>query len=67
MVFSPSLYVEVIITLSNDGSSIIIGFTSFSLVYLLGIRYLLPLLEGFSGSIEAYFVDLLRLIYILLV
>ena len=66
MVFLLSLYVEVIIVLSSDGFFTIIGFTSFSLVYFWGIYYVLLLLEDFPGSIGACFVDLLRLIRILL-
>ena len=67
MAFLLSLYIEVIIILNNDGSFTTVGFISFSLVYLLGIRYLLPLLEGFPGNIEVYSISLLRLVYILLV
>ena len=67
MAFSLSLYIEVIIVLNSDGSSTTVGSTSFSLVYPLGIRYLLPLLEDFLGNIEAYSINSPELIYIFLV
>ena len=53
------------VILSNDGSFTTIGFTSFLLVYLLGIRYPLSLLEYFLDSIKVYFTNPPRLIYIL--
>ena len=67
MAFSPSPYMEAIVTLSSDGSSTTVGSTSFSLIYPLGIRYLLPLLEDFPGNTEAYSIDPPEFIYILLV
>ena len=66
MVFLLSLFVEVIIVLNSDGFSTTVDSTSFLLVYLLGIYYLLLLLGGFPNSIKAYFIDLLGLIRILL-
>ena len=67
MAFSPSLYVEAIVILSNNGSFTTVGFTSCLLVFPLDIRYLLPFLEDSLGSILVCSVDPLRFAYILLV
>ena len=66
MVFSLSPYMEVMVVLSNDGFFITVGSISFLLVFLLGIRYLLPFLKGFPGSILVCSINLLRLSHILL-
>ena len=59
MEFSLSPYIEAIVVLSNDNSSTTTGSTSFLLVFLLGIRYLLLLLLSFLGNIKVYSIDLL--------
>ena len=66
MAFSLSLYIEVIVILSNNGSSTTVASTSFSLIYPLDIRYPLPLLQGSLGSIGVYSSNPPEFIYILL-
>ena len=45
----------------------IVSFINFLLISLLGIRYLLPLLEDLLGNIRVCLINLLEFIYILLI